>query len=273
MHRSLGLSLLECATGRYPYDASGGPLQLMIQVCTNPTAMSAAQASCHTAPPAPPTEPCQHACAGHPKVSFLCDAECSVARISPFPFPLAPQINVHSPVSHHCSYSHLGLPDQASALLVQVVEDPVPVPDERRHSAEFASFVRDCMAKDPFARPCADALLSHPFILKACRSPLATLLSYTCWRQCSQNRPVLPALTQVPLSQCLLNALLDLLRTVLQQRGCVCAVQHARRRPDVRGFMRCMEDPAAQCVLSLFLASITQEHRSCSKPLQKRAAC
>lgn len=29
--RSLGLSLLECMTGRYPYDASGGPLQLMIQ--------------------------------------------------------------------------------------------------------------------------------------------------------------------------------------------------------------------------------------------------
>lgn len=30
--RSLGLTLLEAATGRYPYDAAGGPLQLMIQV-------------------------------------------------------------------------------------------------------------------------------------------------------------------------------------------------------------------------------------------------
>ena len=29
--RSLGLTLLEAATGRYPYDASGGPLELMIQ--------------------------------------------------------------------------------------------------------------------------------------------------------------------------------------------------------------------------------------------------
>ena len=30
--RSLGLTLLEAATGKYPYDAAGGPLQLMIQV-------------------------------------------------------------------------------------------------------------------------------------------------------------------------------------------------------------------------------------------------
>jgi hypothetical protein len=29
---ALGLSLLECATGRYPYDASGGTMQLMIQL-------------------------------------------------------------------------------------------------------------------------------------------------------------------------------------------------------------------------------------------------
>lgn len=31
---SLGLSLVELATGRYPYDASEGPLQLMIHVGT-----------------------------------------------------------------------------------------------------------------------------------------------------------------------------------------------------------------------------------------------
>ena len=29
---ALGLTLLECALGRYPYDASGGTMQLMIQL-------------------------------------------------------------------------------------------------------------------------------------------------------------------------------------------------------------------------------------------------
>jgi serine/threonine protein kinase len=29
---ALGLTLLECATGRYPYNASGGTLELMVQV-------------------------------------------------------------------------------------------------------------------------------------------------------------------------------------------------------------------------------------------------
>jgi serine/threonine protein kinase len=30
---SLGLSLLECATGVFPYNASKGPVNLMLQVC------------------------------------------------------------------------------------------------------------------------------------------------------------------------------------------------------------------------------------------------
>ena len=36
IYRSLGLTLLECAMGKYPYDASAGPLVLMMQVCLSP---------------------------------------------------------------------------------------------------------------------------------------------------------------------------------------------------------------------------------------------
>lgn len=75
---SLGLALVECATGRYPYDASVGPLQLMIQVLNE---------------------------------------EC-------------------------------------------------PVPPEREYSEEFRDFIRQCMQKDPFKRPTAERLLSHPYISK-----------------------------------------------------------------------------------------------------------
>jgi serine/threonine protein kinase len=50
----------------------------------------------------------------------------------------------------------------------QVVEDPVPVPGAAEASAEFRNFVAQCMAKDPFRRPTAEGLLSHPFILKVC---------------------------------------------------------------------------------------------------------
>lgn len=34
--RSLGLVLLECVTGRYPFDAHGGPMELIIHASTSP---------------------------------------------------------------------------------------------------------------------------------------------------------------------------------------------------------------------------------------------
>ncbi|KAL0037730.1 hypothetical protein WJX77_009896 [Trebouxia sp. C0004] len=75
---SLGLTLLEAATGNYPYDASGGPLQLMIQV----------------------------------------------------------------------------------------VEDEVPLPSRQQYSPEFVDLIKQCLEKDPYKRPTAEALLGHPFLRK-----------------------------------------------------------------------------------------------------------
>ena len=49
---------------------------------------------------------------------------------------------------------------------MQVLTDPVPVPEEGVLSAELQSFVLQCMRKDPFTRPTAEGLLSHNFILK-----------------------------------------------------------------------------------------------------------
>ena len=46
--RSLGLSLLECASGRYPYDASLGPLQLMLQARHPSSPASSLSARCAT---------------------------------------------------------------------------------------------------------------------------------------------------------------------------------------------------------------------------------
>ncbi|GMH43689.1 hypothetical protein BSKO_11611 [Bryopsis sp. KO-2023] len=81
---SLGLALIECATGRYPYAASEGPLQLMIQV----------------------------------------------------------------------------------------LEEPVPLPSEDAYSPELCDFVGRCMKKDPLERPTAEELLKHPFIQKHRHEPV-----------------------------------------------------------------------------------------------------
>ena len=55
---------------------------------------------------------------------------------------------------------------------MQVLSDPVPVPEEGVLSPELQDFVLQCMRKDPFRRPTAEGLLSHTFILKV--RPIST---------------------------------------------------------------------------------------------------
>ncbi|KAF2300134.1 hypothetical protein GH714_009391 [Hevea brasiliensis] len=51
-------------------------------------------------------------------------------------------------------------------LMLQILEDPSPSPSKHKFSPEFCSFIDTCLQKDPDARPTAEQLLSHPFIMK-----------------------------------------------------------------------------------------------------------
>ncbi|KAM6572328.1 hypothetical protein CsatA_016408 [Cannabis sativa] len=51
-------------------------------------------------------------------------------------------------------------------LMLQILEDPSPSPSKHNFSPEFCSFIEACLQKDADARPTAEQLLSHPFIIK-----------------------------------------------------------------------------------------------------------
>mmetsp|Transcript_13183 Transcript_13183/g.23470 ORF Transcript_13183/g.23470 Transcript_13183/m.23470 type:complete len:485 (-) Transcript_13183:419-1873(-) len=51
-------------------------------------------------------------------------------------------------------------------LMIQVVEEPSPVPPREEFSEEFRDFVAKCLMKDPLQRPTAEDLLQHPYIIK-----------------------------------------------------------------------------------------------------------
>ena len=51
------------------------------------------------------------------------------------------------------------------------MSDPVPLPEAGVLSTELQDFILQCMRKDPFARPSAEALLSQDLILKVLTWP------------------------------------------------------------------------------------------------------
>ncbi|KAF4399877.1 hypothetical protein G4B88_021091 [Cannabis sativa] len=51
-------------------------------------------------------------------------------------------------------------------VIWQILEDPSPSPSKHNFSPEFCSFIEACLQKDADARPTAEQLLSHPFIIK-----------------------------------------------------------------------------------------------------------
>ena len=83
---------------------------------------------------------------------------------------------------------------------LQVMSDPVPLPDEGVLSPELQDFILQCMRKDPFARPSAEALLSHDFILKVATRPRLHTAQHGC-----HPHMVLPHTPFSPAAECMLS--------------------------------------------------------------------
>ena len=58
------------------------------------------------------------------------------------------------------------------ALLMEIVNKPAPQLPADQFSAEFVSFISDCLQKEEANRPDSTELLSHPFILRYNDDPL-----------------------------------------------------------------------------------------------------
>jgi len=51
-----------------------------------------------------------------------------------------------------------------SDLMLQILDDPSPIPAKYVYSPEFCSFISACLQKDADSRPTCEQLLSHPFM-------------------------------------------------------------------------------------------------------------
>ncbi|GAX73570.1 hypothetical protein CEUSTIGMA_g1021.t1 [Chlamydomonas eustigma] len=61
----------------------------------------------------------------------------------------------------------------AFELMIQVMNEDVPLINASDFSPEFRDFVRLCLQKDPLKRPSAEQLLEHPFIRKYENDPVS----------------------------------------------------------------------------------------------------
>lgn len=62
---------------------------------------------------------------------------------------------------------------------LQVVDEEVPLPSGQDHSPEFVDLIRQCLKKDPYRRPTAEALMMHPFLQKVLHAD--TMLVRKSW--------------------------------------------------------------------------------------------
>ena len=139
LDRSLGLCLLECVTGQYPYDVTGGPVQLAIQVKV-------------------------HLIIGQDVLHCWCILVNLKLGVSCFML-LQGICGIASLLSSILEiYSYLIV----LSFATQVIQEDCPLPAWGTISAQLMDFLQLCLQKDPRRRPPADQLLKHPFIQKAC---------------------------------------------------------------------------------------------------------
>ncbi|WVZ92753.1 hypothetical protein U9M48_038796 [Paspalum notatum var. saurae] len=163
---SLGLSILECATGRFPYDVNGGISNLMLQLQLSESGT-----------------PCLL------KIVRLRNSV-SVSVLSPEGAKEVPPATAHQVMCPRAPAGRLGVEEAlvavwhwASCLTCAagpdsrvenatvyclprgpILDDPSPTPPKDVYSSEFCSFISACLQKDADARPTCQQLLSHPFI-------------------------------------------------------------------------------------------------------------
>ena len=177
----------------------------------------------------------------------------------------------------------------------------MPLPAAGSCSEEFRDFVRQCMQKDPLRRPSAEGLLSHPFILKARRSACTAnhspegslkrvLPGGICRTRPLRRHGVSPCCRKGLAKRLLAIHALSPITSRMEHQSCVaCLVadgwgwhvaQHARRRIDLRPYLRELANPDDRCGCcgascggcnpSRYLRSLHGGHSMCHACLARR---
>ncbi|KAJ1529034.1 Dual specificity mitogen-activated protein kinase kinase 5 [Cladochytrium tenue] len=88
-----------------------------------------------------------------------------------------------------------GKPLTAFEMLQCIVEEPVPRPPPGRFSNEFTELVDRCLVKDDSRRPAPDALMDHPFVVRAAEPAARTRVR--AWAEAVARQLEVPTATAV----------------------------------------------------------------------------
>lgn len=141
--------LVECLTGRYPFDASGGPMELIIHVSLT-------------------DKPDHHLPGAN---TFLLRVwTCSVLWL-----PSSSRSRGRS----LSQTTQRPTPCLLPCIIMQVLQDDVTLPPPGTISELCRDFLTLCLQRDPARRPPATALLTHPWVAQAAATDVKGLMKKT----------------------------------------------------------------------------------------------